>query len=1160
MLKHNVKFWLLRATAVGLVGAASSSALTQPSLAQNVIIPDATLGGEASQVAPFAPLSSIDLILGGAIRGPNLFHSFEQFDIGDNNRAYFITPNADIGSIFARVTGSNPSQILGVLGIRQGNLSISGADLFLINPNGIIFGQNSALDVGGSFTATTASAVQFGDTGVFNTINPELPSPLLSIAPSAYFFNHPLIGDININSIRQDLTDGTALGLRVPNGESLHLLGGNLNILGGGALAGVTALGGRVELGAVGGSGQVEVTTDGSFDFPDTLPRANINLSNAAIANTILDGSGEINIVAKEVNLSDTSILLAGVAPNESALNDRNRNITINITGSLQVEEGLIANVISQGGTGNGGDIVISSESLTISNGSQLTTENFGTGNGGNIYINSSGEVSVNNGNILSRLNEQGTGDAGSILIRAGSFRADDRARINARGNRNGNAGSIGIYANSIFLDNGTSIDSRGQGSGLPITIGNSGDITLEADQDIFVLSARIDSSMPLGRGEPGDINIISRNLTIEDTFIVARTQALRSNGGNIRLTISDNVEIKDSNILVSVGFGNGSGQAGNIVINTNNFSAQDTNLDANTYTGGSAGSITLNVNNTTSLLSSALESANRNSELGGSGASGLISIQTGNLFLSDGSLVDVSTAGGRDGIPLVAGDIDIQVERIFESQDSAVISRTRGFADGGNIRISAGSLLMSSGSQISAGTERQGNSGNILVNVDGLTEIRDSSYISNIVEPGATGDGGGILINTHDLALTNGGVIAASVAGEYQRSRNRVVNAGQGIGGNIEIYVSGNATFSGISPGLLYSGAYSFDFPVSPLGTPSGVYSELGQGGIGSSGDITMHAENLTLSDGATISTISRGIGDSGNIWIDAADSILLDNGTISTDIDSSAVAQNPSNIIIASGRMTMTNNSRVSTRSDGLGDSGNIQIRLENGRLDIINSNIQTTAARSSGGSIFVDSNSIFLREDGNILTNILSGDGSGGNITLRARSFIIALDDSDILAFSSEGSGGNIILQTPGFFGENFTLDSLTADPEGLDGNGRVDINATGAVSGVVTIPNISVIENSLASLQDTIVDTATLTAGSCIARTGEEQGRFVVTGSGGLPMQPGDSRVSVYPTGSVQSLPSAEPQAVWQPGDPIVEPTDVFSLPDGRLVLSRACDDN
>ena len=1158
MLNDTMGFGLLRWAALGLVCTAGSMALTKPGLAQNVITPDATLGTEASQVVPLAPLPTIDLIQGGAVRGQNLFHSFEEFNIGEGNGAYFIAPSADIANIFARITGGNPSEIFGVLGTRQADLSRSNADLFLINPNGILFGENSALDVGGSFTATTASGVQFGEEGRFSAVDPEAPSSLLTINPSAYFFNQSSTGQIINRSTRSDLVDGTALGLRVPNNESLTLLGGDVSIEGGGMLSGLTALGGRIEIGAAGGPGIVELTTDRTLRFLDTVPRANISLKDGALVNTILENGGAINFFARELDILNSSIIATGIAFNTEGIDSQSGDIYLDVVGLIRLERSAIGNIIGQNGIGRGGDIKISSESLTISSDSQLTTENFGIGNGGNIYISSSGEVSVNNGSILSRLNEQGAGDAGSILIRSGSFRADDGARINARGNRNGNAGSIGIYANSIFLGNGTSIDSRGQGSGLPITIGNAGDITLEADQDIFVLSARIDSSMPLGRGEPGDINIVSRNLTIEDTFIEAGTQALRSNGGNIRLTISDNVEIKNSNILVSVGFGNGSGQAGNIVINTNNFSAQDTNLDANTYTGGSAGSITLNVNNTTSLLSSALESANRNSELGGSGASGSIDIQTGNLFLLDGSLINTSTAGGRDGIPLIAGDIRIEVDNIFEIQDSTVVSRTLGFADGGNIRISAGSLLMSSGSQISTGTERRGNSGTILVNVGDLTEIRDSSYISNIVEPGATGNGSGILINTHDLVLTNGGVIAASVAGEYQRSRNRLVNAGQGIGGNIEIYASGNAIFSGISPGILYSDAYSFDFPVSPLGTPSGIYSELGRGGIGRSGDINIHAESLTLNNGATVSTTSRGIGNAGDIRIDTVGSVFLDNGIISTDIDSGAVAQDPSSITIDSGGMTIANNSRVSTRSDGLGDSGNIQIRLENGRLDIINSNIQTTASRASGGSIFVDSNSIFLREDGNILTNILSGSGAGGNITLQVRSFIIALDDSDILAFSSEGSGGNIRLQTPGFFGENFTLDSLAADPEGLDGNGRVDINATGAVSGVVTIPNISVIENSLTNLQDTIIDTAALTAGSCIARTDADQGRFVITGSGGLPMQPGGSSVSVYPTGSVQSLPSAEPQAIWQPGDPIVEPTGVFSLPDGRLVLLPECE--
>jgi large exoprotein involved in heme utilization and adhesion len=120
----------------------------------------------------------------------------------------------------------------------------------------------------------------------------------------------------------------------------------------------------------------------------------------------------------------------------------------------------------------------------------------------------------------------------------------------------------------------------------------------------------------------------------------------------------------------------------------------------------------------------------------------------------------------------------------------------------------------------------------------------------------------------------------------------------------------------------------------------------------------------------------------------------------------------------------------------------------------------------------------------------------------------SSIIALDDSDILAFADDGAGGNITLQTPAFFGQNFTPASLTADPATLDGNDRVDINATGAISGVVTIPDVSFIENSLNDLTDNIVVTDQLLAGSCIARAGDDQATFVNTGSGGLPVRPDD----------------------------------------------------
>lgn len=124
------------------------------------VIPDKTLGSESSTINSIDELRG--RIEGGAIRGENLFHSFEEFSIREGLEVYFANPE-EISNIFSRVTGNNISEIFGTLGV-EGT-----ANLFLINPNGIVFGENAAVDVGGSFIATTAEKVHFEDGNIFNT-------------------------------------------------------------------------------------------------------------------------------------------------------------------------------------------------------------------------------------------------------------------------------------------------------------------------------------------------------------------------------------------------------------------------------------------------------------------------------------------------------------------------------------------------------------------------------------------------------------------------------------------------------------------------------------------------------------------------------------------------------------------------------------------------------------------------------------------------------------------------------------------------------------------------------------------------------------------------------------------------------------------------------
>lgn len=117
-----------------------------PVQAQEAVMPDATLGAEASVVEAGAMVRGLPatLVEGGALRDANLFHSFEQFGVLLGEAVYFANP-VDVENIFSRVTGDDPSNVFGRLGVD------GPASLFLLNPNGILFGPEASLDIEGSF-------------------------------------------------------------------------------------------------------------------------------------------------------------------------------------------------------------------------------------------------------------------------------------------------------------------------------------------------------------------------------------------------------------------------------------------------------------------------------------------------------------------------------------------------------------------------------------------------------------------------------------------------------------------------------------------------------------------------------------------------------------------------------------------------------------------------------------------------------------------------------------------------------------------------------------------------------------------------------------------------------------------------------------------------
>ncbi len=246
-------------------------------------------------------------ITGGETRGSNLFHSFQDFSVPTSNEAFFNNAN-DISNIFSRVTGGNISNIDGLI---RANDS---ANLFLINPAGIIFGQNARLDIGGSFYGSTASSILFED-GEFSAADLENP-PLLTVnAPIGLGFrDNP--GDIENNSVANN-----GRGLEVATGKVLALAGGDISFNGGK----LTVPEGNIYLGGLDEAGIINLNDDGNLSFPENLAQSDIRLSNNA---TVI--ASNIFVRGNTLSLNRASLQALDFEPNNPSDNDGNISLKIN--------------------------------------------------------------------------------------------------------------------------------------------------------------------------------------------------------------------------------------------------------------------------------------------------------------------------------------------------------------------------------------------------------------------------------------------------------------------------------------------------------------------------------------------------------------------------------------------------------------------------------------------------------------------------------------------------------------------------------------------------------------------------------------------------------------------------------------------------------------
>ncbi|NJM71819.1 MAG: filamentous hemagglutinin N-terminal domain-containing protein [Scytonema sp. RU_4_4] len=949
----------------------------------------------------------------GTTRGTNLFHSFKEFSVPTGGSANFNNAT-NIQNIISRVTGGSVSNIDGLI------KALGNANLFLLNPAGIVFGPNAQLNIGGSFLGSTANSFIFDNGFEFSATDLQAP-PLLTInIPNGLRFrDNP--GSITNQSNQSTAVDssGNPVGLQVPSGNSLVLVGGDINSDGGR----LTALGGRVELGGLAGAGTVGLDVTGNtfkLNFSSDSSLSNITLANDARVSVRGNGGGDIAVNTNNFSATNGGRLVAGTEGEGNAgdITVNANNFNISGVGQSGVEAGVF-NQTLDGASGNAGNIFINTKSFNGSSGAGVTN------------------------NVLTGA----TGDGGNINITTGSFSLTDGAQLSASTFGQGNAGNVLVQASdSVELANTATIFSTVQAGG----VGNGGNIDIKA------------ASLSLKDGA----QLVTSVLGASDT-----QPAGRGDAGNVTIDVKGNVTIAGLGSAIFSDVETGViGNGGNISISSGSFSLSDgAQLVTSTFGQGNAGSVSVRASDSVELAGSNTTIFST-VEAGGVGNGGNIDIQAASLSLKDGAQLVTAVREASDSQPAGRGDAgnvtidvtgDVTIAGVKDGFASAIFSsvETGATGNGGNITISSGSFSLTDGAQLAASTRGQGNAGSVSVRASDSVELVDASILS-AVEAGGVGKGGNININAASLSLKDGAQLVTAV-----RQASDTQPAGRGDAGNVTVDVTGNVTIAGVKDGL-----------------PSAIFSSVGTGVVGNGGNISISSGSFSLSDGAQLAASTFGQGNAGNVSVQASDSVELVDANIFSTVEAGGIGNggniniNAASFSLKDGAQLLTSVRQASdTQPAGRGDAGNVTVDVtgfvtiagvKDGFPSAIFS-LLATGATGNGGNITISSGSFSLSDGGRLVASTL-GQGNAGNVIVDVTGPVMIAGVKDGLRsaiFSTVeaggvGNGGNININAASLsLKDGAQLQTLVSQASSTQPAGRGDAgNVTVDVTGPVTIAGI------------------------------------------------------------------------------------------------------
>jgi filamentous hemagglutinin family protein len=732
------RFWTFSGSALFWVLA------SYPVTAQ--IVPDTTLPSNSI----VTPEGNTFNIRGGTPGQGNLFHSFKEFSIRAGETAHFNNA-VDIANIISRVTGGSISNIDGL--IRANGT----ANLFFINPSGIVFGPNASLQIGGSFVASTADSLKFEGGKEFSATNPQAP-PLLTVSV-------PL--GLQFGSNPREIVNRSTPGLQLLSGKTLALVGGNVTLEGGN----LTVADGRIELGSV-GTGLVNLTEipqgyalgySGVQNFQDIL------LSNGALIGVSGEGGGGIQVQGRNINLTGGAAIFS-----QTLGAGTGGTLTVDAAGSVNLSGDSTSLFTYTQGTGSAGNLTITTRKLTVENGASIQTPSLGQGQAGDLLVKASDAVELSgttaDGQSPSGLSAQvfAEGNGGNLTVETGRLTIRDGALIEASTFGAGRAGNVRVTARDVQLEGVGPTQSSGifaqVAENAIENAGDAGTLTIETGRLSVLGGAKISTATFQG-GNGGDLTInATDSITLSGASPLATADPLDPNRSGIFASAEKGARGNVGNLTINTGLlsvengakisadnlGSGQGETQS-AINVRQLVIRDGGqIRSGSFAEGPGGTLTVNATESVSVI--------------GAGTIGSEQIRS--------TLSAAATASGK------AGDLNITTPSLNVQNEGQVTVSGEGSGSAGNLTVTANDLRLNRGT-LSA-TTNAGEGANITLRNLNLLLLQNQSLIS--AQAFNNANGGNI-----DIFAPNGFVVA--VPGQ---DNNIIASAIVGRGGEINITTSG--------------------------------------------------------------------------------------------------------------------------------------------------------------------------------------------------------------------------------------------------------------------------------------------------------------------------------------------------------------------------------